>query len=126
MEIQYSEFLAATMDMNHAIREENIMRAFQQFDKSGSGCLSIPDLIAIMGSEEHAREVAGEIDLNGDGVISYEEFKAMMQVRMVEQSLWLILCVSKWLTTAAGFERAQCSLSCSTGRRRSPRCRIGL
>ena len=79
-EIQYSEFLAATMDMNHAIREDNIMRAFQQFDKSGSGSLSIPDLVAIMGSEEHAREVAGEIDLNGDGVISYEEFKAMMHV----------------------------------------------
>lgn len=32
-----------------------------------------------MGSEDHAREVVGEIDLNGDGVISYEEFKAMMQ-----------------------------------------------
>ena len=32
-----------------------------------------------MGSEEHAREIVGEIDLNGDGVISYEEFKAMMQ-----------------------------------------------
>ncbi|CAE7431579.1 CPK2, partial [Symbiodinium microadriaticum] len=71
-EIQYSEFLAATMDMNHAIREENILRAFQQFDTDGSGSLTIPELVAIMGSEEHAREVAGEIDLNGDGVISYE------------------------------------------------------
>ena len=78
-EIQYSEFLAATMDMNHAIREENILRAFQQFDTTGSGSLTVSDLVAIMGSEEHAREVAGEIDLNGDGVISYEEFKAMMQ-----------------------------------------------
>ncbi len=36
-EIQYSEFLAATMDMNHAIREENILRAFQHFDTNGSG-----------------------------------------------------------------------------------------
>lgn len=36
-EIQYSEFLAATMDMNHAIREENILRAFQHFDTDGSG-----------------------------------------------------------------------------------------
>jgi calcium-dependent protein kinase len=78
-EIQYSEFLAATMDMNHAIREENILKAFQHFDTNGSGSLTVPDLVAIMGSEEHAREVASEIDLNGDGVISYEEFKAMMQ-----------------------------------------------
>eukprot|EP00602_Paraphysomonas_sp_CaronLab_P005513 CAMPEP_0185023902 /NCGR_PEP_ID=MMETSP1103-20130426/6506_1 /TAXON_ID=36769 /ORGANISM="Paraphysomonas bandaiensis, Strain Caron Lab Isolate" /LENGTH=438 /DNA_ID=CAMNT_0027556691 /DNA_START=177 /DNA_END=1493 /DNA_ORIENTATION=+ len=78
-EIQYSEFLAATMDMNHAIREENIMRAFQQFDKDGSGSLTMNELIEIMGSEDHARELVGEIDLNGDGVISYEEFKAMIQ-----------------------------------------------
>lgn len=78
-EIEYSEFLAATMDMNHAIREENILRAFQVFDKKGTGVISFAELTKIMGSEEHAREVAGEIDLNGDGVISYEEFKAMMQ-----------------------------------------------
>ena len=25
--------------------------------------------------------IAGDVDLNGDGVISYDEFKAMMQVR---------------------------------------------
>jgi calcium-dependent protein kinase len=78
-EIQYSEFLAATMDMNHAIREENILRAFQHFDTDGSGSITINELVSIMGSEEHAREIVGEIDLNGDGVVSYEEFKAMMQ-----------------------------------------------
>lgn len=40
-EIVFSEFLAATMDMNYAIRDENIMKAFQQFDKDGSGaCIS--------------------------------------------------------------------------------------
>jgi hypothetical protein len=94
-EIQYSEFLAATMDMNYAIREENILRAFQHFDTDGSGLSSSPpplppadsssgsitinELASIMGSEEHAREIVGEIDLNGDGVVSYEEFKAMMQ-----------------------------------------------
>lgn len=78
-EIQYSEFLAATMDMNYAIREENILRAFQNFDADGKGELTLKDLIEVMGSEDHARELVGEIDLNGDGVISYEEFKAMMQ-----------------------------------------------
>jgi len=67
------------MDMNYAIREENILRAFQSFDANGSGELTIKDLIEVMGSEDHARELVGEIDLNGDGVISYDEFKAMMQ-----------------------------------------------
>lgn len=78
-EIEYTEFLAATMDMNYAIREENILRAFQTFDANGKGELTIKDLIEVMGSEDHARELVGEIDLNGDGVISYDEFKAMMQ-----------------------------------------------
>lgn len=78
-EIQYSEFLAATMDMNYAIREENILRAFQSFDSEGKGELTYKDLIEVMGSEDHARELVGEIDLNGDGIISYDEFKAMMQ-----------------------------------------------
>ena len=43
--------------MNYAIREENILRAFQNFDSSGSGELSIKDLIEVMGSEDHAREL---------------------------------------------------------------------
>lgn len=46
-EIQYSEFLAATMDMNHAIREENILRAFQHFDTDGSGEIITTTLILI-------------------------------------------------------------------------------
>jgi Ca2+-binding EF-hand superfamily protein len=33
----------------------------------------------VLGSEENAREVLGDIDLNGDGVISLEEFKVMME-----------------------------------------------
>lgn len=45
------------MDMNYAIREENILRAFQSFDANGSGELTIKDLIEVMGSEDHAREL---------------------------------------------------------------------
>ena len=45
------------MDMNYAIREENILRAFQFFDSNGSGELSMSDLISVMGSEDHAREL---------------------------------------------------------------------
>jgi len=32
-----------------------------------------------MGSEEHAQEIMDEIDINGDGEISFEEFVVMMQ-----------------------------------------------
>ena len=38
-EIEFTAFLAATMDVNTGIREDNIRRAFQYLDKNGSGDL---------------------------------------------------------------------------------------
>ena len=64
--IEYSEFIAATMDMNYSIREDNILTAFAAFDKGGLGtsslaghyctdmhyavgCITFPQLARIMG-----------------------------------------------------------------------------
>lgn len=77
--IDANEFLAATLDMNVHIREENIRRAFNVFDVDRSGSISVSELEAVLGSAEMARQLLGDIDLNGDGVVSYDEFKAMMQ-----------------------------------------------
>ena len=74
----YSEFLAATMNVNLFIREDNIRHAFDYFDSEGSGFIDMDVLVNIFGSEEHAREVVGQLDQNGDGKIDFEEFKAMM------------------------------------------------
>eukprot|EP00968_Pinguiococcus_pyrenoidosus_P007136 scaffold472_cov264-Pinguiococcus_pyrenoidosus.AAC.2 len=76
--LDYNEFLAATMERNLIMRDENIRAAFRAFDKEGRGHLTIQDLVEIFGSEQHAVEVLGEIDDNGDGVISFDEFKTMM------------------------------------------------
>jgi Ca2+-binding EF-hand superfamily protein len=54
------EFLAATMEVNHAIREENIRRAFHHFDREGTGNITMADLVRVMGSEQHAQEIVGE------------------------------------------------------------------
>jgi len=77
--LDYQEFLAAVVDRNVFIKEENIRLAFQHFDKEGSGVIRPQDLVEIFGSIQHAQEVIGGIDLNGDGIISYDEFKEMMQ-----------------------------------------------
>eukprot|EP00638_Chattonella_subsalsa_P011219 CAMPEP_0117802558 /NCGR_PEP_ID=MMETSP0948-20121206/15814_1 /TAXON_ID=44440 /ORGANISM="Chattonella subsalsa, Strain CCMP2191" /LENGTH=492 /DNA_ID=CAMNT_0005635405 /DNA_START=188 /DNA_END=1667 /DNA_ORIENTATION=+ len=77
--LDYQEFLAAVVDRNIFIREENIRAAFQYFDKEGSGAIRPQDLVEIFGSIQHAEEATRGIDLNGDGIISYEEFKEMMQ-----------------------------------------------
>lgn len=36
-QIDYTEFITATMQMNRAAKEENIRAAFQHFDQDGSG-----------------------------------------------------------------------------------------
>ena len=63
------------MERNIYIREENIQRAFRYFDRDETGQISYSNLINIMGSEEHAREVLGELSLNKDREITYREFK---------------------------------------------------
>lgn len=36
------------------------------------------NLVKIFGAEEHAREIMGDVNLSGEGVINYDEFKSMM------------------------------------------------
>jgi len=77
--LDYREFIAATMDYNIFIREENLQRAFEFFDTKKRGSISLADLVDVFGSMVQAREILGSVDLDGDGKISYEEFKAMMR-----------------------------------------------
>ena len=79
--IDYNEFVAATLSRNVFIREENIRVAFEFFDKDATGSITVSNLVEIFGSEQHAREVIGDADANGDMEISPEEFKAMMTAK---------------------------------------------
>lgn len=67
------------MERSVYVREENIAKAFAYFDEDGDGKITVQNLVQVMGSEEKARELMGAVDLNGDGAISYDEFKAMME-----------------------------------------------
>ena len=51
---------------------------FDFLDSDSSSSITVENLIQIMGSPEHAREVIAEADLTGDGVITYAEFKQLM------------------------------------------------
>mmetsp|Transcript_22174 Transcript_22174/g.48488 ORF Transcript_22174/g.48488 Transcript_22174/m.48488 type:complete len:507 (-) Transcript_22174:191-1711(-) len=85
--IDYTEFLAATLDRHHFVQEDACWSAFRLFDKNGDGKISPEELKAVLG-DDSLQDVAGaatiaqmmqEVDSNGDGVIDFAEFMQMMR-----------------------------------------------
>jgi calcium-dependent protein kinase len=84
--IEYQEFISATISKEKLITEENLKRSFDMFDKDQNGKITPLELKLVLGSnldddnlnEDVWREIILGIDLDGDGEISYYEFKKMM------------------------------------------------
>ncbi|CAN7011538.1 hypothetical protein IGI04_012113 [Brassica rapa subsp. trilocularis] len=82
--IDYIEFITATMHRHRLESDENLYKAFQHFDKDGSGYITIDELeVALkeygMGDDATIKEVLSDVDSDNDGRINYEEFCAMMR-----------------------------------------------
>jgi calcium-dependent protein kinase len=89
--IEYEEFIRATVNLDVLLTEENLKMAFAAFDKDGSGILSHDEIKTALGLIESSEEdekiiknIIAEIDINGDGDISYQEFKELM-VKVLNQ-----------------------------------------
>ncbi|GLT34395.1 hypothetical protein SLA2020_089130 [Shorea laevis] len=81
--IDTTEFIAATMHRHRVETEENLSRAFQYFDKDGSGFITSDELRQAMtrygmGDEATIDEILNDVDTDRDGRINYDEFVAMM------------------------------------------------
>jgi len=85
--IDYTEFLAATLDKRAYLKEDVCWSAFRLFDKNGDGKISQEELKAVLNNDD-VKDVAGvqaiaqlmqEIDGNGDGFIDFQEFMEMMR-----------------------------------------------
>lgn len=81
--IDYSEFVVATMSEKHLFSEKKLKAAFKMFDADDSGFISKDEvresLLKIHKfSEDEINEIIGQVDENGDGEISFEEFKIIM------------------------------------------------
>eukprot|EP00429_Kryptoperidinium_foliaceum_P072812 CAMPEP_0176051412 /NCGR_PEP_ID=MMETSP0120_2-20121206/25560_1 /TAXON_ID=160619 /ORGANISM="Kryptoperidinium foliaceum, Strain CCMP 1326" /LENGTH=510 /DNA_ID=CAMNT_0017384853 /DNA_START=21 /DNA_END=1553 /DNA_ORIENTATION=- len=79
--IDYTEFLAATLDRKADLTEEVLWMAFNAFDRNGDGKVTTSDLQHVLrcACVGCAEEVMASVDANGDGTIDFGEFVAMMK-----------------------------------------------
>ena len=82
--IEYEEFLRVCVNVDVLITEQNLKLAFDFFDKDKSGKLSPEEIKSVLGVHESEnidiiKNIISEVDINNDGLISFEEFKHLMQ-----------------------------------------------
>ena len=82
--IEYEEFLRASLDINKILTDENVKIVFQLFDANNTGKITPKELKRVMDinsadvSDEVWEQIINDIDLDRDGVISFWEFKQML------------------------------------------------
>jgi len=83
--IDYTEFVMATMNRQKMLSKERLEAVFKLFDKDGNGYLTADELKEIFNpgnvkeiDDKVWTDLINEVDQNGDGKISYKEFKDMM------------------------------------------------
>jgi calcium-dependent protein kinase len=82
--ISFDEFLKAAIDKKKILTEEKLKAAFSLFDRNGDGDIEAKELKEVIGDENNTEDnvwmqMIKEVDLDGNGVIDFEEFKAMMK-----------------------------------------------
>jgi len=84
--IDYTEFLAATLDKKVYMCEDVCWQAFRLFDKNGDGKIDKNEIGAIFADDnvkastsKDISELMADIDKNGDGEIDFQEFMQMMR-----------------------------------------------
>jgi len=84
--IDYTEFLAATLDRKMYLQEDICWAAFRVFDRDGNGRISKEEIALVLGDGDVASvamrdiaELMTDVDSNGDGEIDFQEFMEMMR-----------------------------------------------
>eukprot|EP00747_Dinoflagellata_sp_TGD_P029772 gnl/TRDRNA2_/TRDRNA2_134161_c0_seq2.p1 gnl/TRDRNA2_/TRDRNA2_134161_c0~~gnl/TRDRNA2_/TRDRNA2_134161_c0_seq2.p1 ORF type:complete len:633 (-),score=156.44 gnl/TRDRNA2_/TRDRNA2_134161_c0_seq2:180-2078(-) len=85
--IQFTDFVAATLDKKHLQQENVCWQAFRIFDKDQNGTISKKELSQVLHnsdmesffSSKAMEQVLKEVDTDGDGTISFDEFMKMMK-----------------------------------------------
>ena len=84
-ELDYEEFIAATLSTAKMENDDNLARAFAYFDKDNSGYISREEVVKVIADfgldgelEADVNEFMEAADTNKDGKIDYDEFLAVM------------------------------------------------
>jgi calcium-dependent protein kinase len=80
--INYTEFLACTLDAHGRIEEHRLADAFDRMDADDNGYITMGDLKNILGrnvTDAYIKNLIREVDTSGDGRISFSEFKAAFE-----------------------------------------------
>ena len=82
--ISFDEFVKAAIDKKKLLTEEKLKAAFSLFDRNGDGDIEAKELKEVIGDDNNNDnnvwlQMIKEVDLDGNGVIDFEEFKEMMQ-----------------------------------------------
>jgi len=88
--IDYTEFITAASSKESLLSEINLRFAFKMFDKDKNGTISRQELKNLFETSEKKEdalwnEIFEEVDINGDGEITYDEFKIAM-TRVISNS----------------------------------------
>jgi len=81
--IDYSEFVVASMNEKNLLSNNKLQSAFKMFDKDGGGSISTEEIRQVLSfgqnlEESVVNEIIKQVDANGDGEISFDEFAEMM------------------------------------------------
>merc|ERR1712193_454378 len=95
--IDYTEFLAATLSRKQYMQEDIAWKAFRGFDLDGDGQITREELAQVLSGEavkdveaalqvnrEEIEKIIAEVDEDGDGQISFQEFFQMMKKKEKE------------------------------------------
>merc|ERR1719453_2254421 len=84
--IDYTEFLAATLDKKVYMAEDVCWQAFRIFDRNGDGKIDKSEIQNVLNDSavqntaaKDLAEIMQDIDKNGDGEIDFQEFMQMMR-----------------------------------------------
>ena len=81
--IDYTEFIAATLQRSNYLRNDRLLEAFLNFDKDKNGKITKDELLIALKGEKSQEKLIGkfisDVDKNHDGKIDYNEFLNLMQ-----------------------------------------------